>query len=124
MRYSKGYSQRHLSVSNNISRLSTFVFLAVFIIGKLITFLFYFQDIIIKTLIVSEPHVLHSYRLCRPGSNSTSPSVCFEVLGFDILLDGKMKPWLLEVIHHSDRIIEKCKNQNYQLTIRERQVLL
>ncbi|XP_038049543.1 tubulin polyglutamylase TTLL7-like isoform X2 [Patiria miniata] len=54
-------------------------------------------DVIIKTMIVAEPHVLHSYRMCRPGQASGGDSCCFEILGFDVMLDRKLKPWLIEI---------------------------
>ncbi|XP_005098301.1 tubulin polyglutamylase TTLL7 [Aplysia californica] len=54
-------------------------------------------DMIVRTLLVAEPHVLHAYRMCRPGVSSGSDSVCFEVLGFDIMIDRKLRPWLLEI---------------------------
>ncbi|KFP35717.1 Tubulin polyglutamylase TTLL13, partial [Chlamydotis macqueenii] len=55
------------------------------------------EDVIIKTLISAHPVVKHSYQSCFP--NHTTGSACFEILGFDILLDRKLKPWLLEVNH-------------------------
>ncbi|BFZ00035.1 hypothetical protein BsWGS_03074 [Bradybaena similaris] len=54
-------------------------------------------DIIVETLLVAQPHVLHAYRMCRPGVLFGSNSVCFEILGFDIMIDRKLQPWLLEV---------------------------
>lgn len=52
-------------------------------------------DLIIKTLISVQPDLLHNYRTSQP--NDRTFNMCYEVLGFDVLIDADTKPWLLEV---------------------------
>eukprot|EP00731_Ephydatia_muelleri_P016718 Em0009g1142a len=67
------------------------------------------EDVIIKTIISAHPVLKHNYRSCFPDHNQGS--ACFEVLGFDILIDRKFRPWLLEVNHspsfHTDAPIDR-----------------
>jgi len=49
-------------------------------------------DLIIKTLITGEHHVMQGLR-----KNCNYRTNCFEIFGFDILIDSDLKPWLMEV---------------------------
>ena len=49
-------------------------------------------DVILKTLSCGDSYVLQAMK-----KNGMYRSNCFEVFGFDILLDSDLKPWLIEV---------------------------
>jgi len=61
-------------------------------------------DLVVKTVLVAQPHLYQSYRLCRVGksvaaggTSTKERSVCFEILGFDVIIDRSLRPFLLEV---------------------------
>lgn len=79
------------------------------------------QRAIVKTLCAVQPQLARCFRSCQPTHFENS--MCFEILGFDILLDHRLKPWLLEVNHspsfHTDTPFDrKVKTELIADTIR------
>ena len=50
------------------------------------------KSIILKTLIAVEPNIVQNIQ-----KNPNSRNTCFELFGFDVLIDTNFKPWVLEV---------------------------
>ena len=50
------------------------------------------KDLIIKTLISVEPHITANVE-----KRHTNRVNCFEIYGFDIMIDADHKPWIIEV---------------------------
>ena len=57
------------------------------------------EDIAVKTSLAVQPALAHAYRTCQP--DDLENSICFQILGIDIMIDQKLKPWLIEVNHLS-----------------------
>jgi len=50
------------------------------------------EDIVIKTIVSAEPQINAAFDQYVPSSNN-----CFELLGFDIMIDDLYQAWLIEV---------------------------
>lgn len=55
------------------------------------------EKVIVKTLLAVEPYVSHTYRTCIASNHDCVGFSCFDLLGFDVMLDHKAKPWIIEV---------------------------
>ena len=59
------------------------------------------QDVIRKTLLAIAPAVAATYSACFPTADPASPQFkSFQIVGFDLLMDTNLKPWLIEVPGH------------------------
>jgi len=68
------------------------------------------EQLIIKTFITVLPSLKHYQNIPNKGqltqealngsynkNKNRINSLCFEILGFDVLIDEKLKPWLIEI---------------------------
>ena len=52
---------------------------------------------IVKTVITGQPVIHQVHRTSLP--NDIENETCFHILGFDVMIDRHLKPWLIEINH-------------------------
>lgn len=81
------------------------------------------DDVIIKTVLSALPMLKHSYQASFPSHDMVQ--ACFEILGMDILIDSKMKPFILEVNHSpSFHTVEQVDKEVKEALIRDTLTML
>lgn len=73
------------------------------------------DDLIVKTIISAWPVLSHSYRASFPLHDDIS--ACFELLGFDIIIDHKLNPYLLEVNHSPSFTMDEPIDKKVKLSV-------
>ena len=73
------------------------------------------DDLIIKTLLSVQPSVAHVNFSCQPDDLENEQS--FEILGFDVMLDADLKPWLLEVNHAPSFATESKLDEQVKMAV-------
>ena len=53
------------------------------------------KDLTVKTIIAGHQHIAHIYKTAKP--QDLENQLCLQILGIDIFLDKRAKPWLIEV---------------------------
>jgi len=66
------------------------------------------KDVVIKTLLTAEGHVTSAL-----NEHPNARKACFEMLGFDIMLDDQMKAWVLEVNDWPQNYMNDEVTQNF-----------
>ena len=73
------------------------------------------EEMIVKTMIAGLPAISTQYRSCQPENYASN--MCFELLGFDVMLTEKCEPVLLEINHtpsfSTDTPLDKHIKFNY-----------
>lgn len=73
------------------------------------------DDLIVKTILSAWPVLSHSYRASFPLHDDIS--ACFELLGFDIIIDHKLNPYLVEVNHSPSFTMDEPIDKKVKLSM-------